>query len=498
MAIPASQIVQVNPSVISGGGNALALNGIFLTNNTAVPIGAVQQFTTAASVAAFFGALSNEAAQAAVYFQGRNNATIMPAQLGFTQYPSAAVSAWLRGASVATLTLEQLKAFSGTISLTVNGTLITSSTINLSAATSFSNAATIIQAGFTSPPFAVSFDSQRGAFLFTTTLTGVTATITAATGTLATSLMLTAATGATTSQGSAQGVPATTMNAITTNTLNWGAFSTVFEPSVSDKIGFALWTNQQNNRFLYVMWSSEAAALTVPDTTSSLAQIQALNYSGICGIYCSPVTDPTGLAAGMVLGVTASIDFNRPNARGTYAFKYTNGVPVTVIDPNTANNLKTNGYNYIGTWATANQNFTFLYSGQVTGAYLFIDEYVNQVYLNSQLQLALMSLLTSVPSIPYNTAGYALINAACLTAITQAVTFGSIRQGIPLSALQAANVNNAAGLQIDQVLSSQGWYLQILPATSQVRAARQSPPMTLWYMDGGAVQQITLASVLVQ
>jgi hypothetical protein len=82
--------------------------------------------------------------------------------------------------------------------------------------------------------------------------------------------------------------------------------------------------------------------------------------------------------------------------------------------------------------------------------------------------------------------------------ITAALNFGAIRANVPLSASQIAQVNNAAGTKIDTVLSSRGWYLQILPATAQVRAARGTPPMSLWYMDGGSVQAITLASIVVQ
>ena len=72
---------------------------------------------------------------------------------------------------------------------------------------------------------------------------------------------------------------------------------------------------------------------------------------------------------------------------------------------------------------------------------------------------------------------------------------GAIRPGVPLSNLQAAEVNAAAGTQIDQILKNRGWYLQILDANAQVRAARSSPPITLWYMDGGSVQQINVASI---
>jgi len=56
-------------------------------------------------------------------------------------------------------------------------------------------------------------------------------------------------------------------------------------------------------------------------------------------------------------------------------------------------------------------------------------------------------------------------------------------------------VNNAAGLAIDGTLSAQGYYLQILPAAPASRAARTTPPITFWFIDRGAVQQINLASI---
>ncbi len=498
MPIPASQIVDIIPGVIGGGGSALALNGVILTQNTAVPIGSVMPFTTSTDVDNFFGASSNEALLAAEYFQGYNNATALPGQLLFVQYPENAVAAYLRGGSVAALTLTALKALAGALTLTVDGTPITSSAINLTAATSFSDAATIIQAAFTTPPFSVTYDAQRTAFLFTTTLTGSTATIGFASDTLAAGLMLTQATGAVTSQGAAAASPSTFMGTVTAVTQNWVDFMTVWNASTVEKEGFAEWTSQQNNRYGYVMWSSDAAATVYPDTTTALANIIANNYSGTVGIYCSPTLDPNGLAAAFVLGTAAAIDFTRKNGRITFAFKYLDGIPASVMDPETASNLELNGYNFVGQYATANQGFTFFYPGSVTGKYDFFDEFLNQVYLNSQLQLAILELYTNVPSIPYNSDGYGLIHAACMDPIDQALNFGSIRPGVTLSASQAAQVNNAAGMPIDQVLRTRGWYLQILDASAQVRAARGSPPMTLWYMDGGAVQQANLASIVVQ
>ena len=273
---------------------------------------------------------------------------------------------------------------------------------------------------------------------------------------------------------------------------------TTTEPDAAMKVLFADWTNAQNNRFAYVMWSTEAAAIATPDTTSSAAQIIAAGYSGTVPIYVNSTLDATAKAAAFFLGATASLDLSRTNGRITYAFKYLSGLTASVTDETVATNLKTNGYNFIGTYATANDSFTFFYPGSITGDYTFADEFINQIYLNAQLQLALMVLLTGVNSIPYNNDGKTLVRAACLDPILEALNFGSIRRGVILSESQKAQVNSQAGLDIDTVLTNEGWYLQINDATAQVRAARGSFPMTLWYMDGGSVHQITLASIVIQ
>ncbi len=491
-SIPASAIVSVNPSVIGAGGSPLALNGIFLTTNAAVPIGTAMPFANAAAVSSFFGPASAEYAAAVIYFAGRDNAPILPNLVYFVQYNTTAVSAYLRGGSVASLTLAQLQAITGVLSVTVDGTLKTSSAINLSAATSFSNAATIIAAAFTALGGTVTYDSVRGAFVITSATTGVASTISVGSGTIAAGLMLTTATGAVTSQGAAIATPAAAMNSVVAITQNWAAFAPLFEPVVADKLAFSAWVNGQNKRYVYVQFDSDVTATQAGNTTSWGAQLVASASDGSVPIYGN-VTH-----AAFVLGTIASIDFTRTEGRITFAFKSQSGLAATVFDQTSASNLQANGYNFYGAYATANQNFNFFYPGLVSGKYNFLDEFINEIYLNNAFQLALVSLLVGVNSIPYNANGYGLVDAACQDPINAAVNFGSIRPGVPLSALQAAQVNTAAGTPIATTLSTRGWYLQIKPATAQTRGLRQSPPITFWYMDGGSIQQINLASIVVQ
>lgn len=493
-SIPASAIVNIIPNVLSAGGSGLDLVGLIVTGNAQLPVGSVLAFASPADVAAYFGPLSTEATLATTYFAGYINSSIKPAQLLFARYAVADVGAYLRGGSVASMTLTQLQALTGVLTISVDGAAKTSTTINLGTATSFSNAATIIQGAFTTPGFTVSFDPISGAFVFTNSDTGTVSTISFATGTLSAGLKLTAATGAVTSQGAAQMAPGPAMDAVVASTQNFVSFMTAWKPVDADKLAFAAWANGKSDRYLYAGWDDNIAATTNGDTTSFGAQVQANGYSGTAPIY-----DPNNGAnvAAFLMGAIASINFGAVNGRATLAFK-TGSVLPGVTNQTIAANLKANGYNFVGDYATANDQFVFLYPGQVSGKFEWIDSWVNQVWMNNNFQLSLMVLLTTVGSIPYNADGYGLIEAGMKGPIDEAVNFGAIRAGVTLSESQIAEINNAAGLPVASTVQQQGWYLLVADPAPAVREARGSPQIIFWYTDGQSVQQITLSSVSVQ
>ena len=489
MTIPASDIVVVNPGVVGSGGNPLALNGVILSKSAYLPTNAVQTFASADAVSAFFGPASTEYALAQVYFLGFDNSTIKPGTLIFAPFVDTARAAWLQSGSLAGMTLAQLQALSGSLTVTFNGTAKTAASINLSAATSFSNAATLIQAGFTTPNFSVAWDAVKSVFIFTSSTTGAASTIVEATGTLAAGIKVTSATGAILSQGDDVDTPATCMDMVKSKTQNWVDFMTIWEPVTADKTAFAVWTNAQNQRYAYIVWDTDAQAIVNGSTTNFGYLAKTAAYDGVVPVY------NTKELAAFVLGSVASIDFSRTNGRITAAFKSQPGFTATVTDQQIAANLLANGYSFYGAYATANDNFNFLYNGQMTGKWKWLDTFVDQVYLNSQFQLALMTLLTQVKSIPYNESGYSLIRAAMIDPITSALNFGAIRSGISMSASQKAQVNQAAGLDVSTTIEQQGYYLQILDPGAQVRGNRGTPVINFWYTDGGAVQKITVASI---
>lgn len=566
MTIPASQLVSVNPSVLSAGGNPLALNGLILSKHADLPVGPPVGFFSALAVANYFGAESLEAQMAATYFDGYVGATQLPNQLLFSRYADVALAGFLRGATN-TATLTQIQAITaGSMGVIVDGDFYGSLAVDLSTSTSLADACNVLMTELGLGGIAtITYNTTLNAFVVTSDTTGATSTVAlpavkgngTGTATFATNVMTVASVvsgtfevgqyvgsagvnpntkilaqltgtpggtgtyqlsttpgtitpaqnvtaygsgtvadllnldaGATSSPGIAATAPAAALNAIIQSTQNWVAFATTFEPGATDKEAFALWASQSNTRFLYACWDTDITGTQNPSSYTGIGKYLASNnLSGTAVVWYDP------LLAAFVLGCIAAIDFNRRNARITLAFKSSASVLTQVTDETSAQNLLANGYNFYGSYATANDQFIQFQNGQVSGPFGFIDSYINAIWFTNQCQLALMSLLASVPSIPYNPSGYGMIKAALQDPVNQALNFGAMRAGVTLSSSQAAQVNSAAGVQISDVLNTRGWYVQVLDPGAQVRAQRGTPVCTIWYMDGQAVQKITLASI---
>lgn len=593
--ISADLFVATNPSVVAAGGTALNMNGLILTTDPRVPIGSVMSFSQGA-VSGYFGATSVMARVAnggagfgSGYFGGFDTSTIKPAAMLVAQYPLTAVSAYLRGGNISGLTLTQLQAINGTLSVTIDSVLATG-TINLSGATSFTAAAQSIEgtlnisgasqgtvtatvagtvmtvsavltggaplavgdkvtgAGVTANTFigslgtgtggagtynltnsmtvgspvtvtsllpAVYFDSVSGGLVVNSGTTGATSLITYGSGATSASLLLTQATGAVLSQGAAAAVPGTFMDGIRRVTNNWATFTTSFDPDngsgFTQKIAFSAWTSAQNNgaRFAYMAWDpSTLPSASVPATSSYGYAVAQAAYSGTCLLWDPTSLNPLGTNIGpMACGFVASVNFSQQNGRVSFAYKSQAGMTPTALDNQTAINLggnpqvigdRGNGYNYYGAIATANQGFQDFQRGLISGPYLWLDTFVDEVWLTSGLQTALMTFQAAANSIPFNASGDSAIEAALADQIQAGLNFGAIVPGVTLAANQIASVNQAAGgRNIAPTLGSQGWYLLIVPATPTVRQARGPRQVTFFYCDGGSVQSINLGVVTV-
>lgn len=494
--IPFDQVVNIKPGVLSAAGNAVDLNAVVLTQSIYAPQNQVLDFATPTDVSNWFGATSAEADIAATYFAGPNNATATPGLLKFLGYAENAVPGWLLGGSLATLTLSQMQALTGTLILTVAGTQFTSSAITLSTATSFSDAATIIQAAFTAPTFSVAFDSIHQAFLITTSTTGSTETITYCTGTLATSLALDSSSGGTLSQGAAAATPATQMAWLVNNDQNWANFFTAWNSQQTEQEAFAAWATSVAPRYAYISWDTATADATPNNSASFGGYLLSNQTNGVIPVY------GTQQHAAFVASWAASLNFTQKNGRSTLAFRSQGGLAASVTDATTYAAVLSNGYNVYAAFGSNNpaNNANWMTPGSMPGQWTWADTYENQIWLNANLQLAIVKGLQSVGQVPYNSTGDALIAGWCRSPIKSAVDFGAIRAGVQLSAAQVQSVINLVGVDVSSTLYAKGWYLYSNAAATaaSVRVARGSPPVTLLYVDGESVQSIVIPSIVIQ
>jgi hypothetical protein len=151
-AIPASQLVDVVPSVLAAGGNPLQFWGLLVDSNIGangyplMPMGEVLLFSGSTDVSSYFGAVSQEAGLGNVYFTGPTNSTRSPSGLLAVQYALNAVPGYLRGGNASGMTLGQLQTVNAPLTVSIDGAAPITATVNLAAATSFSNAAQLIGA----------------------------------------------------------------------------------------------------------------------------------------------------------------------------------------------------------------------------------------------------------------------------------------------------------------------------------------------------------------
>jgi hypothetical protein len=486
--------VQVLPGVVPGGGAVSSQNGLVVTQDPSVPPGQVLDLTSAIAVSNWFGPASPEATLANNYFPGIVNGGQLPFDLKFVGYALTAAPAGVYGASTANLTLAALQSLTGTLIVTT-AALHTSTSINLSAATSFTNAATIMQAAFTGADFTIAYDTQRQRFTLLTTATGPSAVCSPVTGTLASAVGLSAGVGAfNQAAGVAADTPTTVMNRAISFTTNWMTFTTSYAAVIADRLAYAAWNSGQNFQYAYIAWDLEAASIVPNNSASFGAQVFAQPYQGTAPLYGTVAT------AGASMGWAAGINFGVQNGRTNYdSRQFVAGTPATVTDQPTSAALDTNHYSYIGAFANAANNYTIAVNGYLSGSFLWLDTYVDQIYLNRQIQLALFNALLAYNSIPYNQDGYTELYTAVRDVANQGIVSGIIRTGVTLSESQQNQVDAQAGRTISTTLQTQGWYCLFGdPANvAQARQNRTSPAATFWYTDGGSIQQITINSTAV-
>lgn len=504
MSIPASQIVTVNPRLLKPGGVDLEFNGLLLTAVPVIPSSQlVLPFPDAESVGEYFGYDSAEYNAAVVYFLGYNNSFKKPRALYVASRVAADAPAWIRGGAFGGLpsrTLTALQAITaGTLELQLGSYTGSLTGIDFSAATSLSGVAQVLQdainaetAGGDAWELATAaYSSTLDAFTITAGATGESVAVDYASGTVADAMLLTEATGAVLSPGMNAMTEAENMEAILELTKNFVCFTTVEQPTEDQALAYAQWASGKGVEYLYLYWDNSPLLLQPNSDATIAAALKAANVGATAGVYNDLKY------AMMIMGTAASIDWERRQGVITFAFKSQDGLAANVVSGPDATNLKAQNMNFMGDYATRNDNFIFMYPGSMFGQWNWIDTYLNAVWLNNSLQVSIMAGLNQTPRVPYNDEGYALVRAWCQDPINRALKNGIIDTGVTLSESQKAELFREAGEDISGPLYTDGYFLQVDDASPAVRQVRESPSCSLWYTYGGSIHRIDLASTAV-
>jgi len=490
MTINVDSLISTSAGVVKPSGDGLQFNGLLITENTQLPVAQFLTLNTLLQVQDYFGSSSAEASIAAIYFNSFDNSTKIPNALNFYHHANAARSAFLRGGDMSAVTLVALKAMSGTLTLSVDGTTATTASIVLTAATSFSNAATLITTAlataFPTELPVCTYDSISGGFEISSITTGALSTITAATGTLSTDLKLTVATGAVLSQGIAIQTPSETMDAVVLNHRNWVTFFTVFEPDLANKELFASWTNNKNSDYIYVAWDTDTTQLNAATATDLGSVLKALNSDGTAVVYGG-----VNYAA-LISGGLAGVDVTRPNGWKDMAYKSQAGLAATITTNIDAATLEAKGINFYGDWASRTQDKNFLMHGMITGDWRWIDDFAGQIYLRSKFQESALSLLTQISRLPYNKANYAKLKTVWNgDVIAPAIEIGVITAGVALDSTQRVLIDNLTGTSgSGDTVATNGFFMSVEDPSAAVRAGRGTPVIIFVYTSGQSIHRL--------
>lgn len=494
MTIPLSTDFSITPNVVTPAGSAVDANGLMLTDNELIPVGAVASFFTSADISALTGSNSKEFLAAQQYFNGYDNSSVIPGELLMYRVITADVAGYLLSGNLKGTPLSTLKAITaGTITLFIDGTSTTSTSIDLSTATSFSDIASKLEVGIGDTKVEVEWLPLANRFIIRSATTGTDSEVSfAIAGALATGLLLTQDKAAIVSPGADVTTLTDTMNSIINTNQNWVLFNSLVEFTDDQKEELCAWASASHNRFGYAVHDNTEAG-TVANNADCFVQkvVKANGYENVFPVYGNYLYSVTALA------YSASVDFSRTNGRVSFKFRAFPGIEPNVSDLAIALALKSNGYSFYGSFSLNKTMKQYASDGAITGKYLWLDSFLNQVWINANLVGSYANLFTNNQSFAFNANGYGAVQAATIDPAEQALDFGAIQRGVVLDQAQIRIVNNTVGKDISATLYSQGWFLYIPTQTGAARIERDLKGVIFYYVDGQLIQSITMSSTAI-
>ena len=529
MAISIGNIVSAGGIVINAGFNQAAFIGNFLTENQLVPAsgtGQTQAFSSLTAVGNYFGVNSNEYLVAGTYFKGYTGSRIKPQSILFSRYVQTPTAAYIFSNTLPSNTVTAIKALTTpTMTCNINGLaqVLTLTSALFAACTGLTDVATVIQTALASKLAGCTcsiIGNNQFCITAPNTLPAAT-TVAYCTGTVAELLLLQQAATPSLSQGTSGGNAAFNMSAITNNNPNWIALSYVARlTGDTDANGYAVttdltsWILNQSNNYVGLWWEGGDDALNPTSTTNMRACLVTAGYGVTTNgqtVYSAPIQvdyngiltnntandDEIGLYSAFWAGIGASINYSAVNGKINFAGKRQDGLATNVNNNTDYQNLLAQGYNVYGGFSSRANSYQFTEQGSVGGAYLWLDNIYDAVWLASTEQDSLATLIASVGRIAYNDTGQAMV-ASVLTGVAESgLTNGVIETGNIFDTVQTLAVIELVGFDATPQLTASGYFIFFPPITAAGRVKRTPMQVQFLYTNGGCVNQINLGNIFV-
>ena len=479
-----------------------------ITQNSVLPPGIVAQFTSLASVGAYFGQNSEEYARATRYFSFISKLITSPAMISFARWVNVAIPPMIVGDSVAKTIAQFTGVTAGTLTLNDGATAYPVTAINLSAATTLTQVASLLQTAIRAAATAdtqlgtavVSFNTNTNQFVIDGATSGsgaISCTATALTTDLSQLLGL-ATSGTVLVAGQAADLPATAVSKSAAISNNFGSFvyatpATALQPT--DIANIAEWNDAQNDQYMYSFACTQSVAATI--------EALVIGYSG-CAMNILSSTLPNDYVEQLPCEILAATNYNNVNASQNYMFYQSASRNVVVTDDTTANTLDALRANYIGATQMAGQQLAFYQRGVLMGGTddaTDMETYCNEMWLKSTIAAQIMSLFLAVGNVPADPTGQAMILGVLQPIVTQAKNNGVITAGKQLTAIQQQYITALTGdATAWRQVQTLGYWLSVTFTSGQNANSgltEWTANYTLVYSKDDSVRQVVGSDVMI-
>ncbi|WVH05512.1 hypothetical protein KKJFFJLC_00004 [Vibrio phage vB_VpaS_PGB] len=493
--------------IISGVGGAAAFPTRQLilrlfTTNEAFPTNSVVTFSSSSDLLTYLNSDSTveEYKQAAYYFGYISKAIRTPKQISIARWADANTSAQVFGVKAATL--DTLKTYTAAVlDVTLNGSTFNATAIDLSAATSYADVATVLQGKIQAldaslSTTTVTFNALSGGFDVDTEGDADGAlTFASATSGFLTDIGLDST--AVFSSGIAAQTLTSLMDSSTNLSNNFGTFAFVDDLDLTQIEELATWNAAKNFAYMYCEKSTKANASSYYDTLVGYGGLAVTLYdTTVANEY--PWLHPAA--------ETAAIDPSKPNAFPNYMFAPDSALSPVITSDSEADTYDAQRMNYMGRTQEAGQTRNWYQRGVLMGDDTdakTMSVYIAEAWLKAELKSQFLNMFNALPGITPDIAGRSYINLYLDAAVAKALPDGGngmFSVGKRLNTTQQAYITQVSGDEDawKQVQNEGYWYtVNFFSSVAESGVTEWTAEYTLIYSTAEKVRKVSGTHILI-